>query len=1264
MVWCVAQEERSVQIRLRLFGLQPVSDEERHGHDFMRSRIAPEQQKRAMNSGCLAVSLLLLTLGVVSVSHAQSPNTNPRRELHYFIVDWSGSMNGVAQGTSGLTRWEVAKEALKGWVTQLPDSNDNDVRVLMFNSRVPAESKSQQSRGAKLQPIPVLRLGHLGPEGREDRLNAFLAEHDKPDGGTALWNALGACMEQVRTESEQFDFVWVYLFSDGDDQNSEKVKGSPYTFDFGTKGRAQSLEAWRKLIKDRPHTHMIVTNLGSDIREPLNPSATDQIWLSRPEFRANLRCRADINSENHGALAEFVGKEQRPTKQLLNVRVQMDGPDVDIAAKGAVIPVEFVVSDAGRKDGVRVKLKQASIPMATGTYQVEATLAAGDGSHIISGHLVLRIPAIDKADVVVAQSVEKPPVIRFAVNFAAAPPRAADTDAAEDNAKAAAKAAADKIAAEEAKAIAIERARPPAQVGIAMRTADPTFSGSAVAFEASFNNCRPTQQLAWFVNDGDVSKDGDSGTSCVHVFSVPGTHVVRVQAVTDRGTVASEPLTVVVEQGLSLVLEAVPTELNMEPGASYSFVAKAKGPTPSFTGKRVAWTLRRKDGTELQASKPALETFEELKEDGKSIWQCQLPALNAPADVVVEARMVLDGAERGRWEQSATEATADVRLLPPGLFVQLVLPLPGTEVILLGLEEMFEAEWTGSRADQVTKIVWVASCDGKVIARNTSVMGAPGEPRIARNLLAAMKGAEYFGKKVEMIAVPYYGTTEGPADSHAKWTLTCSIPKLWFEIKATGLDAGVLRFPNELSLSLHEQSGRSEFVDSVSWDWGDSSEPTTIRGDAALRAERSYPLKASGIKHVKATVTLFDKSAVVCLYDLEHRTPEYRIEKLDATKPRVRVGQRATFKVSVYGETQYDMRYVRVVNWGCEGQPAKVGAAQYDVEWPNAQGTTLGPKVMRAGLRVGRDEKTEELVSLEEKVEIYASDQVRLEEHNLEGGTAAGAVNFTLKIEADDDYMKLETVVSRVDTDGKLHQLQTLYGPREAFRIAEKDFGDYSLEFFAHRLPTQANTNTRVPLGKQMRTYKDQNWALAIAVFIVSMVIFGLFSRCVLLYQAPRRWSLKLSRKDPNDGNMIDAAPTTWRLADPKWGFEKWSWCKYTKHMDIEARAMAAYLEKGDDGGPGLSWLSGQQRALRIQPGGWQLVDPARTEWDPPTPHRESRQRIYQQIPDSEDPIDQPMFVWLDAPPRASYGKLWTLLLMVAVFAGNFWFMQEYCKVF
>lgn len=137
---------------------------------------------------------LLITCGLPLVA----ATSDQERGLFYYVVDRSGSITAY-----GLT--EPISRAITDHASQLPE--ETEVRLVFFD------------RGAS-EPQ---RWAPMTDEAKEDFSNYFKKSF-VPDGPTRLYDTVGEVMEEIRSSTEDYTFVTVLIFSDGENNWSRQYR--------------------------------------------------------------------------------------------------------------------------------------------------------------------------------------------------------------------------------------------------------------------------------------------------------------------------------------------------------------------------------------------------------------------------------------------------------------------------------------------------------------------------------------------------------------------------------------------------------------------------------------------------------------------------------------------------------------------------------------------------------------------------------------------------------------------------------------------------------------------------------------------------------------------------------------------------------------------------------------------------------------------------------------------------------------------------------
>jgi len=154
-----------------------------------------------------------------SVNVTKTLERSRPKESYILLIDHSGSMRSVDGRGDNRSRWDMLKAGLKNTLGSLPAGSE--VRVIKFSSGV-----EPLSWGAKTDFLEL--------KNEEDSRRIFdrIESLGRPDGRTALYDALGeACMVADGLLRKGY-IVQIIVFSDGKDEGSKRYKESDITRDF------------------------------------------------------------------------------------------------------------------------------------------------------------------------------------------------------------------------------------------------------------------------------------------------------------------------------------------------------------------------------------------------------------------------------------------------------------------------------------------------------------------------------------------------------------------------------------------------------------------------------------------------------------------------------------------------------------------------------------------------------------------------------------------------------------------------------------------------------------------------------------------------------------------------------------------------------------------------------------------------------------------------------------------------------------------------
>lgn len=156
---------------------------------FVRKRILSRMcQQNYLVRGLTGAFTLWLLFLVSLPLFGDAPEE--KKGLFYYVVDRSGSIT-----TYGLK--EPIQKAITQHAAQLPE--DTEVRLVFFSRRA-SESK---------------RWERMTVEAKQDFAD-FFADNLVPDGPTRLYDTVAEVMNEIRASSEDYRFVTVLVFSDGE----------------------------------------------------------------------------------------------------------------------------------------------------------------------------------------------------------------------------------------------------------------------------------------------------------------------------------------------------------------------------------------------------------------------------------------------------------------------------------------------------------------------------------------------------------------------------------------------------------------------------------------------------------------------------------------------------------------------------------------------------------------------------------------------------------------------------------------------------------------------------------------------------------------------------------------------------------------------------------------------------------------------------------------------------------------------------------------
>lgn len=136
-----------------------------------------------------------LIAGAIDVGHADQP---AEKALFYYVVDKSSSIT-----VYGLT--EPIRRAITEHAIQLPE--ETEIRLVFFSSRA-TEPKIWE---------------RMTPQAKSDFAGYFTSNF-RPRGATRLYDSVGEVLEELATAEEEYRFVTVLVFSDGEDNWSRRFR--------------------------------------------------------------------------------------------------------------------------------------------------------------------------------------------------------------------------------------------------------------------------------------------------------------------------------------------------------------------------------------------------------------------------------------------------------------------------------------------------------------------------------------------------------------------------------------------------------------------------------------------------------------------------------------------------------------------------------------------------------------------------------------------------------------------------------------------------------------------------------------------------------------------------------------------------------------------------------------------------------------------------------------------------------------------------------
>ncbi len=1201
---------------------------------------------RTLRFGRFLVAWAVLLLSLSGFGRPGTSTQEPTdKSLHLFVVDHSYSMMNMS---GRVTRWEFVSRKLEEWLGTLPTDGTADVSVMMFNQSVPG-------RRPGLGWDEPWRLDVSGwTEADRARATAHLREVGAPQQGegTSLWNSLGWAMRRIDAEGDRYSESWIYLFTDGEDTNSEvDPRDRKYTYPTSDEGLTPVVESWRALARKRSTAYIIEQPLG-DMEPPLDPEAVEprnvRIYTSRPELKDQLRVSLSTPRVAFPAVDEA---------QDVEINVRMAGTGKKRVSADAVFRVDFLSGDPG----VQLQVEPQVLPLKDGRHVVRVSRKAGDVTKGVAGKLSIGFPEIDKTDILGPREIPIQFAERAKVTIQSLTPaedslrwpvgkplqfavQHTGTDVSWDFGDG------DKATGDSQQHIynragsfdvlvrATADRRDPAERRVRVATIaagleiqrlpeQGVIAGKPVRFKATVIAATPSR-FEWTVNGSARSAAPDAPAELEVRFEEPGTATVEVRAYTDL-CMLERKVSVQVGAGLSLRIRGF--QPSIDAGLPAEFSAEVKG--DSKLG-RIEWeildatTKALVDSQAKGASPIQAET---------SKWSLVVPE-KIPQNVIVRARAMLEEAERASLGDVLDEVAINVR--PVGLNVRKERPADA-ETLVAGEPNVFEAVWTGTGAASVKSIRWKVEVEGRSATTSEEVQASQSTGSASSSYSVTLPtSADVLGKKITVTATPL--VAGAPEDGHAAvWQLSARLPRVDYRIVTNAVEFGVLKYGTTLQATLEP----TLYAESVEWDWGDGKSQSAPPGSAV---DHSYTLADAGSRRVMARIRRVDGSEVSTQLLFDFRVPSFEI----ANTGIVRVNRNVALAI---GPAELSP-YVKEVAWDFG---AGYLAPEADLETSHMWTDRVGPVPVRARLTL--KDGTQRFVP-ELSVNVVESATVK-GEPTVEGGDTAGAAEMRANIPEEYDYLTVQTEISR---DGKI--VAIIDGTVASYLVPEGDYGHYVYHFVATRLPSPENPETKVAIGDVPKSYKDRKYALAYGVLLGGGGLLLLLIWAAILYQYPRQWSLKVTTDNPLTSDSLSSLDArTVRFESVGKGGTKsmlWSAFKLRKELRVPTcdlvKCMPEELRE-----QGLQWLADDRNILRINPRLAGLIDSPGEGWDGPETHENSRDtRIFVRRAARSRPQDRSFYAWLVHKPATVGGWIVAAALLIGWLVGWFWFAKDICNIF
>jgi len=1189
-----------------------------------------------------AVLLLSLSGFGRSSSSTQEP---AEKSLHLFVVDHSYSMMNMS---GRVTRWEFVSRKLEEWLGTLPTDGTADVSVMMFNQSVPG-------RRPGLGWDEPWRLDVSGwTESDRARATAHLREVGAPQQGegTSLWNSLGWAMRRIDAEGDRYSESWIYLFTDGEDTNSEvDPRDRKYTYPNSDAGLAPVVEAWRALARKRTNAYMIEQPLG-DMEPPLDPEAVEpqnvRIYTSRPELKDQLRISLTTPRVAFPAVDE-------PQEIELNVR--MAGTGKKRVSGDSIFRIDFTSSNPS----VQLQVEPQTLPLKDGRHVVRISRKAGDVTSGVSGRLSFGFPDIEKTDILGPRELSVQFAERAKVTIQSITPSEGslrwpvgkplplavqhtgtdvewdfgDGDKARGDSQ---QHIYNRVGSFEVVVRASADKRDPAERRLRVETIaagleiqqvpeQGAIAGKPVRFKATVIAATPSR-FEWTVNGSARSPSPDSPAELEVRFEESGTSSVEVRAYTDL-CVLERKVSVTVGAGLSLRIRGF--EPTVDAGLAAEFSAEVKG--VSKIG-RVEWEIL--DAVSKSLVDPLAKGTSPVQSES-SKWSVIVPE-KAPQAIVIRARAVLDEGERASLGDVLDEVAVNVR--PAGLNVRKERPADA-ETLVAGEPNVFEALWTGTGAASVKTIRWKVEVEGRSATTSEEVQASQSSGAASSSYSVTLPpSAEVLGKKLVVSATPVVAGT--PDDGHAAvWQLSARLPRVDYRIVTNAVDLGVVKYGTKLQVTLEP----TLYAESVEWDWGDGKTQSATPSSAV---DHAYTLADAGSRRVMARIRRVDGSEASAQLLFDFRVPSFEI----ANPGLVRVNRNIALGIGPPELSQY----VKEVAWDFG---AGYLAPEADLETSHMWTDSVGPVPVRA--RLSLKDGTQRFVP-ELTVNVVESATVK-GEPTVDGGDTSGAVEMRANIPEEYDYLTVQTEISR---NGKV--VAIIDGTVASYLVPEGAYGDYVYHFVATRLPSAENPETKVAIGDVPKSYKDRKYALAYGVLLGGGGLLLLLIWAAILYQYPRQWSLKVTTDNPLTSDSLgEVDARTVRFDSPgKGGASSTLWRRFMlkKELRIPTSDLVKFMPK-ETHEQGLAWLVDDKNLLRIDPRASRPIDSPGQGWDGPEQHPKNRDiHIFSRKKARSRPQDSSLYAWLVHKPAPATGSIVATALVIGWLVGWFWFAKNHCNIF